>query len=71
MEIGYSQIANADYFDTFAHDTKISSIHFLQAIATVKNWHIHQMDFFIAFLHRELQEELYMEQPKGFEKEGV
>ena len=65
----YSQIENIDYFDTFTPVSKISSIHFLLALATIKDWHIHQMDVVTTFLHGDF-EEVYMRQPKGFEKDN-
>jgi len=35
-------------------------------LATLKNWHITTLDIKTAFLYGKLDEELYMEQPKGF-----
>ena len=38
----------------------------LLALAMLEDWHIHQMDVKSAFLNGKLEEEIYMEQPKGF-----
>ncbi|XP_068322439.1 B2 protein-like [Pyrus communis] len=42
----------------------------LDAIASVYNLEIHQMDVKTAFLNGELDEEIYMEQPEGFIVKG-
>ena len=36
------------------------------ALVAAQKWHIHKMDVYNAFLQRDLQEEVYMELPKGF-----
>ena len=62
---GFSQKQNVDYFDTFAHVTRISSIHVLIALASIHKLSIHQMDVKTPFLNGDLEEEIYMLQPKG------
>ena len=57
---GFSQKQNIDYFDTFAHVTRISSIHILIALASIHKLFIHQMDVKMDFLNRDLEEEIYM-----------
>eukprot|EP00253_Pinus_taeda_P013613 PITA_13613 len=44
----------------------MDSICLTLAIATAQGWEVHQMDVKNAFLHGDLSEEIYMEQPHGF-----
>ena len=62
---GFKQKKGIDYFDTFAHVTRISLIRVLIALTSVHNLVIHQMDVKTAFLNGELEEEIYMDQPEG------
>ena len=63
---GYRQKEGVDYFDTYAHVARITSIRLLFALASIYNLCIHQMDVKTAFLNGDLNEEVYMEQPEGF-----
>ena len=63
---GYNQKEGLDYFDTYSPITRMSSIRMLIAITAIHNLEIHQMDVKTAFLNGDLDEEKYMEQPKGF-----
>ena len=64
VDKGFKQKKCVDYFDTFAHVIRISSIRVLIALVSVQNLVIHQMDAKIAFLNGELKEEIYMDQPE-------
>jgi hypothetical protein len=64
---GFSQIYGVDYLDTYAPVVKLASIRILLAIAAIYGLEIHQMDVVTAFLAGELEEEIFMEQPEGFE----
>eukprot|EP00253_Pinus_taeda_P020737 PITA_20737 len=44
----------------------MDSIHLTLAIAVAQQWEVHHMDVKNAFLHGDLPEEIYMEQPHGF-----
>eukprot|EP00253_Pinus_taeda_P033639 PITA_33639 len=44
----------------------MDSIHLTLAIAAAERWEVYQMDVKNAFLHGDLSEEIYMEQPHGF-----
>ena len=62
---GYRQKESLDYFDIYSPVTRITSIYMLIAIAALYNLEIHQMDVKTTFLNSDLNEEIYMEQPKG------
>ena len=61
---GYKQKEGLDYFDTYSPVTRITSIRMLIDIAALHNLEIYQMDVKTAFLNGDLNEEIYMEQPK-------
>jgi hypothetical protein len=63
---GFQQIHGINYDETFALVAKMDSIHLVLSIATTKGWEVHQMDVKNDFLHDDLSEEIYMEQPFGF-----
>ena len=63
---GYTQTKGLDYFDTYSHVKRINSIRMVFSIDAQRNLDIHQMDVKTPFLNGELDEEIYMEQPKGF-----
>lgn len=64
---GYSQIEGVDFEETFAPVARLESIRLLLAVACALNFKLFQMDVKNAFLNGFLNEEVYVEQPKGFE----
>ena len=48
----------------------MNSIRVLLGLAATLNLEIEQLDVKIAFLHGDLKEEIYMEQPEGFKEKG-
>jgi hypothetical protein len=66
MARGFSQIEGVDYEETFAPVARYTSIRSIISIAAEMGWSIHQMDVKTAFLNGFI-EEVYIEQPQGFE----
>ncbi|KAL8088682.1 hypothetical protein AgCh_038452 [Apium graveolens] len=67
---GFRQMEGIDYFDTYSPVARMTTIRMLIALASVHGLIIHQMDVKTAFLHGDLEEEIYMDQPEGFVASG-
>jgi hypothetical protein len=64
---GYSQVKGLDFDETYAPIARLESIHILVAYATYHGFKLYQMDMKSAFLNGPIKEEVYVEQPPGFE----
>ena len=63
---GFRQIAGVNYNHTFAPVSKHNTLRTLLAAAAHHDMHILQMDITTAFLHGDLEEDIYIAQPKGY-----
>jgi hypothetical protein len=68
---GYAQVAGLDFEVIFAHVARLESIQILLAYATHHSFRLFQMDMKSAFLNGPIKEEVYVEQPPGFEDDRV
>jgi hypothetical protein len=64
---GYAQVTGLDFEETFAPVARLESIRILLAYAAHHSFRLFQMDVKSAFLNGPIKEEVYMEQPPGFE----
>lgn len=67
---GYSQQYGVDYTEVFAPVARMDTVRMIIALAAQRSWRIYQLDVKSAFLHGELNEDVYVEQPRGYEKKG-
>ena len=68
---GYTQTYRVEYSKTFSPVSKIDTIKVLFSIAANKDWPLYQSDVNNAFLHGEIEEEVYMKAPLGFSDEYI
>ena len=63
---GYAQTYGVDYSDTFSPVAKLTSVCLFISLVASYDWDLHQLDIKNVFLHGDLQEEVYMEEPPRF-----
>ncbi|KAL5821663.1 hypothetical protein ACOSQ3_023545 [Xanthoceras sorbifolium] len=67
---GFGQKKGVDFEEIFSPVVKMSSIRVVLGLAASLNLEVEQLDVKTAFLHGDLDEEIYMEQPEGFQVKG-
>lgn len=71
MARGFTQRAGIVFTETTSPIVALTSLWALLAVATEHDMEIKELDVDSAFLYRNLDEEIYFEQPKGFWIDGL
>jgi hypothetical protein len=67
---GFTQREEIDYNETFSPVSSNDSFRIIIALVAHYNLELHQINVKMTFLNRDLYENVYMAQPKGFVIEG-
>jgi hypothetical protein len=67
---GFTQKKVIDFDEIFSPFVKMTSIRTILCLVVVEDLHLEQLDVKIDFLHGDLEEEIYMQQPHGYEVKG-
>ena len=67
---GFNQKKGIDFEEIFSPVIKMSSVRVALGLAARLNLEVDQLDVKTAFLHADLEEEIYIQQPEGFEVKG-
>jgi len=64
---GFSQTKGIDYFETFAPLVRYKSVRIILSMVTKHDMELMQFDIKTAFLNSPIEEDIYMQQPEGYE----
>ena len=63
-------VKGIDFDEIFSPVVKMTSIRTILSLVEVEDLHLEQLDVKTTFLHGDLEEEIYMQQPQGYEVKG-
>jgi ATP-binding cassette subfamily B (MDR/TAP) protein 1 len=67
---GFGRNKGIDFEEMFSPVVKMSSVRVVLGLATSLNLEVEKLDVKIVFLHGDLDEEIYMEQPEEYKAKG-
>uniref|UniRef100_A0A2N9GLP2 Gag-Pol polyprotein n=1 Tax=Fagus sylvatica TaxID=28930 RepID=A0A2N9GLP2_FAGSY len=67
---GFAQKEGIDFNEIFSPVVRLTTVRVVLAMCATFDLYLEQLDVKTAFLHGELEEEIYMLQPEGFEEKG-
>ena len=67
---GFAQKKGIDFDEIFSPVVKMTSIRTILSLVAVEDLHLEQLDVKTTFLHGDLEEEIYMQHPQGYEVKG-
>lgn len=70
MVKGFQQKRGIDYNEIFSLVVKMTTIRLVLSIVATEDLHLEQLDVKTTFLHGDLDENIYMVQPEGFQIAG-
>ena len=67
---GFGQKKGIYFDDIFSLVIKMASIRTILSLVAVEDLHLEQLDVKATFLHHDLEEDIYMKKPQGYEVNG-
>lgn len=64
---GYAQEYGVDYKEVYAPVARMDTVRMILALAAQRGWCVFQLDVKSAFLHGKIAENVYVEQPRGYD----
>jgi hypothetical protein len=67
---GDRQVKGVDFFATFAPVVNWTTVHLMLILSSILGLSTYQVDFMAAFIHAPIDEDMYVDMPRGFSESG-
>ena len=68
---GFAQKKGIDFDEIFSPIVKMTLIRTILSLLAVEDLHLEQLDVKTTFLHGDFEEDIYMQQPQGYEVKEI